>query len=236
MVKLTLQKTERIKDSRVSERLSLSKIKEELEKLESLEEKKEYLEKILGEVKGKSRAVVEQLLKGIEELIEKTQVKDSLEQKMVTEIPAPTLPVVENAKIPEIKYMPIRAGPSPLEAEVGPEKEKKEELKYETAPNLYEQKKEKIAEQIREYLIDIGLVRPENFTLEGYRELSQREIGKVRELAGRISGEAGAELGMMLVRTFEIEKPKTEYERIREEREEHVHPKKYKSVRAQEPR
>lgn len=86
MAKLTLQKTKRIKDSRVSERLSLSKIKEDIEKLESLEEKKEYLEKILDEVKGKSKASVEQLLKGIIELIEKTQVKDSLEQKMVTDI------------------------------------------------------------------------------------------------------------------------------------------------------
>lgn len=97
-------------------------MKEELEKLKSLDDKKNYLESVLKKIKS------EKLKKGVQKLLEETKKhlahenkfeKDApLEEKLesVTEV-APNVSAKEI--LPAVKYVPRREQASTLEKEVG---------------------------------------------------------------------------------------------------------------------
>lgn len=132
---------------------------------------------------------------------------------------------MENTTLPEIKYVkPPARGPSPLEEEVKSEK-KEEIIKYAAITSLYE------TEALKTALSHEGIVQSSQF-LEGVEALKKYQKAAAYELAKeRWPGKTEEELGRVVRATFG---EKLEYERMREEREERVHPKKYKSVRAQE--
>jgi len=104
-------------------RLSLKKIKEELEQKKTLDDKRTYLEEILKQLKGKkSREDVEKLLKEVKVHLEHEEkfTEDKLEKKLVTGTPAPEVEI-SRASLEEVKYVrrPRQESTgSPLEQEV----------------------------------------------------------------------------------------------------------------------
>ncbi len=99
-------------------KISLKRIKSELEKKATLDEKKNYLSEILKKIKGpKLRAKVEKLLEEAEKHIEYEEKfeKEKLEHKISK---APDIEISEE-RISEIKYVPRRKA----EAESGLERE-----------------------------------------------------------------------------------------------------------------
>lgn len=108
---------------RVMVRLSIKKIKEELEGKKTLDDKCTYLEEILKKLKGKkSRAAVENLLEEVKKHLEHEErfTEDKLEKKLVMSIPAPEIQAPERI-FGEVKYVsrqkmqPVR---SELEREI----------------------------------------------------------------------------------------------------------------------
>ena len=104
-------------------RLSLKKVKEELEQKKTLDDKRTYLEEILKTLKGKkSREAIETLLTEVKEHLEHEEkfTEDKLEKKLITGTPAPEVEI-PRASLEEVKYVrrPKQefAG-SPLEQEV----------------------------------------------------------------------------------------------------------------------
>ena len=108
---------------RVMVRLSIKKIKEELEGKKTLDDKCTYLEEILKKLKGKkSRAAIEELLEEVKKHLEHEErfTEDKLEKKLVTSIPVTEIEAPERI-FGEVKYVsrqkmqPIR---SELEREI----------------------------------------------------------------------------------------------------------------------
>jgi len=181
----------------MAKKLDLKKIKKELEELETLEEKKNYLENILKEIKEeKLKKQVEKLLEEIKELIDETSVKDTIEKTFKTEIPAPELPVAPEklevpaiTTVPEIESEAKREEPSLLETYVTPPAPSEEPIQPGQAIDIYrthvdyipKMGRDAIHEVVTKYLRAEG-IRPEEFLRSP--GLQRQAAEKAQELLG----------------------------------------------------
>jgi len=102
-------------------KLTLKQVKEELEKKVTLDDKRTYLEEVLKKIKGKKlREAVEKLLAEAKEHLQHEDkfATDKLEQKLVTEIPAPELEAPRRRVSFGEMRRPTEETASPLEQQV----------------------------------------------------------------------------------------------------------------------
>ena len=172
----------------MAEKITLEKIEEAVKKLENLEEKKKYLEKILIEIKNDEelKAEVEKILNKVEEIMQTTD-KDTLEKKFTTPIPKPELP--EELVKSEIKEV-VLASPAPELPEGKPSGLEKYERPgsdlYGVKTSDLEKSSQKAVHDIVEKYLRGERVRPDEFA-SSYELQKQATIQAYERFGGEIN-------------------------------------------------
>lgn len=207
-------------------KITLKQIKAEIEKLKTLDEKKQFLEKTLKSIKNeKLRTKVQKLLnvatKHIEEHEAKLTKEIPLEEKLAGK---ETAIEIGTGGMPEIKYIPrrLQGQASQLEQEVSrgpiPQAQTSEfvKVKYEPPSMAYERQRQ--VESFRFYLSKQQHLA-EKFTREAWTYMVDEQKRRVMDVARQALGFAGtgsveeqSKMMSLIYNTFsEGEKPENKY-------------------------
>jgi hypothetical protein len=177
-------------------KINLKQIKEELEKLKTLDEKKQFLDKTLKSIKG------EKLKTRVQKLLDEVLKHLGHEAKLTTETPleeklagVKEATEVPSGAVPEIKYISRRPQASQLEQEVSrgpmPQAPVSEfvKMKYEPPSRAYEHQQQ--VESFRFYLSEQQHLA-EKFTRDAWTYMADEQKRRVMDVAKQTLGFGGA--------------------------------------------